>query len=551
MQKLLQIESSTSIGQESGIEKDADGEDKIKKNKYQDQSKFPSSSSPSSSSSSSPSSSPSSSSSSSSSSTTSSSSSVSDTNAPLYNTPEEHHIFLGTISKKEPPPIKITLSNFNPIKMPIFLESSDTPVCVCSGMSYAIGREDYLITKANIVDMLFYDTLITPSDTDEKCSCHSGQMQKSKNPKNPKSSIKDVDNQIEKLCHYFPPKNTKFEKDLNNGNGGGINNDDSDDDNEYYSESEPESESDSDSDDNDYHSGDDDNNEAEDDDDDDDEMSMDGEDDFYKSLNSYSYDDMNQIKLFELEKERKGRNQDNSCNDSGNRFCSSNEAKRADLKKLKFRLKKLILLRKKLIRRKKRVEEERQSAEENQNTTLIKIQNRIGGIYRDDVRDNSQSTSNLKIERQNMKLISQDIDAKDEIFSGKNSVLDDQKSLKSSQKKWNENLSKMSGRTGRVGRPLRSLGLVYECGQRAIGVARAGYNSFFHINLNLIDVPSKKTSSQSQSQSRFQSSSMSSPSTSSSAAIKTGEESHAESNYGTLQVRKTSYHRQFCLFIFY
>ena len=71
----------------------------------------------------------------------------------------------------------------------------------------------------------------------------------------------------------------------------------------------------------------------------------------------------------------------------------------------------------------------------------------------------------------------------------------------------------------------------------------------------------------------------SSPSTSSSASIKTGEgiisvstvnskrqsqsfsqgdnddgekmaESHAESNYGTLQVRKTSYHRQFYLFIF-
>ena len=497
--------STAPIPEESDFEKEINGKGKKYEKKSQDQSKFLSSSSLSSSTSSS------------SSSSSSSSLIISGTNAPLHRTPEEHHIFLGTISKKEPPPIRITLSNFNPIKMPIFLESSDTPVCLCLGMSYPIGRKDHLITKANIVDMLFYKTIIPPMDTDDSCSCHSGKMQNLKSnsklnsnsksnskSKNGKDSIEDVDEKIEKLCHYFPQKITKSEKSLNV--------DDDDDDNDYRKGDDGDDNDDSDDDD--YYSDDDDN----DDDDDDDEINVEGEDDFYKSLNSYSYDDMNQIKLLELEKERKGRHQEESCQDGGNGFCSSNDAKRADLKKLRIRLKKLILLRKKLIRRKKKAEEERRSVKENENTSLIKVQNRIGESNGDEDKDNDQPISNLQIVNQNIKPLSQETIPKIEILTKRNSDFDSQKSSKSSQKKWTENLSKISGRTGR---PLRSLGLVYECGQRAIGVARAGYNSFFHINLNLLDVPLKKSPSQSPSSSSSTSSSTSSSSSASMISMST------------------------------
>ena len=45
-----------------------------------------------------------------------------------------------------------------------------------------------------------------------------------------------------------------------------------------------------------------------------------------------------------------------------------------------------------------------------------------------------------------------------------------------------------------TGRSLRSLGLVYECGQRAIGVARAGYHALFKVQLDLSKAVSKSHS---------------------------------------------------------
>ena len=50
-------------------------------------------------------------------------------------------------------------------------------------------------------------------------------------------------------------------------------------------------------------------------------------------------------------------------------------------------------------------------------------------------------------------------------------------------KKNNRAESYVNNQSTTPGRPLRSLGLMYQCGQRAIGVARAGYNSLFRIHL--------------------------------------------------------------------
>ena len=463
-------------------------------------------------------------SSSSSSSSTTTSSIFPDTNLPLYNTPEQHDIFLGTLSKAEPGPLRITLSNFNPIKMPIYLESSDTPLCVCSDISWPIGRKDDFIAKGNIDDMTSLRTLFSHQDVLERCSCHRGDSVERKDS--------DTLSKVEELCHYYPSEYTApdeandIEVQKNYFNEHDIDDeiDDNGDDSDSDSDDDDEDSDDIDDDDNvddnidDFvdDDGDIDNDDDDYDDENDDYVGYDksgnflkkhgiGEQKSFKSLEIFRHGDMSVRELLKLEKEKRRSNDIAPCGNGIDNECKLTEMREEDLKKLKIKLKKLILMRKKLISRKKRVEAERKKAEEMQMKSLSGIEER------DEEEEEKEEDvtydkllSNLKINTKNMKKSplreknsNKHVDKEEHHTSTlKNSR---KKQLRNLDDHLTENLTRISSRTSRLGRPLRSLGLVYECGQRAIGAARAGYNSLFHITLDLNDVPSSSSSSASSS----------------------------------------------------
>ena len=86
-----------------------------------------------------------------------------------------YNIDMGLISAFQPGPFKYSLSNYNPVPISLYLQSSDRPLCVCSDISWPIGRDDEALARQIIWDMIYGDTMFPAGGGDNRCQCYSGE----------------------------------------------------------------------------------------------------------------------------------------------------------------------------------------------------------------------------------------------------------------------------------------------------------------------------------------------------------------------------------------
>jgi hypothetical protein len=86
-----------------------------------------------------------------------------------------YNIDMGLISAFQPGPLKYSLSNYNPVLIPLYLQSADRPLCVCNDISWPIGRDDEALARQIIWDMIYGDTMFPAVGGDKRCQCYSGE----------------------------------------------------------------------------------------------------------------------------------------------------------------------------------------------------------------------------------------------------------------------------------------------------------------------------------------------------------------------------------------
>ena len=84
-----------------------------------------------------------------------------------------YNIDIGVIAAHEPGAFKFSLSNYNPVPISLYLQSADRPMCVCSDISWPIGRDDEALAKQIIWDMIYGDTMFpaVAYSGDKRCQC--------------------------------------------------------------------------------------------------------------------------------------------------------------------------------------------------------------------------------------------------------------------------------------------------------------------------------------------------------------------------------------------
>lgn len=87
-----------------------------------------------------------------------------------------YNIDIGVIAAYEPGAFKFSLSNYNPVPISLYLQSANRPMCVCSDISWPIGRDDEALAKQIIWDMIYGDTMFPALaySEDKRCQCGAG-----------------------------------------------------------------------------------------------------------------------------------------------------------------------------------------------------------------------------------------------------------------------------------------------------------------------------------------------------------------------------------------
>jgi hypothetical protein len=345
-----------------------------------------------------------------------------------------YKIDLGVISSAEPRFIKVAFSNYNPVKIPMYLKSSDRPVCVCGDSSWPVGRNDEERAREIVTDMLYGRTMLATENEAKRCFCHSGKEAVTES--HDFSSDDDSDGQ----CTHFELQDVEEETECDSIDRekqwvmGEEEYDES-----YYDEAGQEQDS----------SG---------------ITGIQSEDTAVPisvgddAIQSNDQDDD------ETDVESEDLTTTGGIHEERSEYEEEHRRLTLERDKLKLRLEILIRHRDHLLTSKMKIEKEIES------TTAPKQKskrNSLVSLFGDFV-DRSRDVYQVR-------------DAPNGVFpAGGQSDSAANKDRKIQLKK----MQYLKHRSRPVGRPLRSLGLLYQCGKMAIGVAQAGYNTLLRIHLN-------------------------------------------------------------------
>lgn len=348
-----------------------------------------------------------------------------------------YKIDLGVISAAEPRFLKVAFSNYNPVKVPMYLKSSDRPVCVCGDSSWPVGRNDEVRAREIVTDMMYGRTMLAAENEPTRCFCHSGK--EAVMSSHAFCSEDDSDG----LCTHFELRDMDDEAECDSTDRekqwvmGEEELDES-----YYEDADSQEQ---------YSSG------ISGIIDDDDDESADTID-FISEVGRGSEDDDKDSA--DLESDDQGTT--GGIHDERSEIEEEKRKLRLERDKLKLRLEILIRHRDSLLSNNKKTEKEREII------VPPKVKSKRSGLaslfgdFVDRPRDVHQ------------------------IGDGPNTMLGREAERVSSadRKIQLKKMQYLKHRSRPVGRPLRSLGLLYQCGKMAIGVAQAGYNTLFRIHLN-------------------------------------------------------------------
>ena len=345
-----------------------------------------------------------------------------------------YKIDLGVISSAEPRFLKVAFSNYNPIKIPMYLKSSDRPVCVCGDSSWPVGRNDEERAREIVTDMLYGRTMLAVENEAERCFCHSGK--EAVIDSHAFSSEDDSDGQ----CTHFELQDVEEETECEyiDGERQWIMGEEELDEN-YYDDLGQELDSSGMT-----------SNQSEDTA----VLSSEGDD---AAQNDDRHDDETDAESDDLT---------TTGGIHEERIDIDEEQRKLYLErdKLKLRLESLIRQRDSLLATKMKIEKEIEGSTAPKSKSKRNSLVSLFGDFVDRSRDVYQGGEAPKS--------SQPMGGQPESASNEDRKIQLKK------------MQYLKHRSRPVGRPLRSLGLLYQCGKMAMGVAQAGYNTLLRIHLN-------------------------------------------------------------------